>query len=167
MEEAAFLQQIDQHQGIIHKICRLYRDSPEDREDLFQEIVFQLWKTKHTFQGKAKFSSWMYKVALSTAIAIFRKKKPAIIYTPQLPDLPQTEEEDQQSQQLFAALKQLDDADKALMALYLEDLSYGEIAEITGISENYVGVKLTRIRDRIIKILQHGPTKRSLERRRQ
>jgi RNA polymerase sigma factor (sigma-70 family) len=154
MEESAFLQQIDQHQGIIHKICRLYRDSPEDREDLFQEIVFQLWKTKHTFQGKAKFSSWMYKVALSTAIATFRKKKPAIIYTPQLPDLPQTEEEDQQRQQLFAALKQLDDADKALMALYLDDLSYEEIAEITGISENYVGVKLTRIRNRIIKILQ-------------
>lgn len=167
MEETAFLQQIDQHQGIIHKICRLYRDSPEDREDLFQEIVFQLWKTKHTFQGKAKFSSWMYRVALSTAIAVFRKKKPAIIYTPQLPDLPQTEEEDQQSEQLFAALKQLDDADKALMALYLEDLSYEEIAEITGISENYVGVKLTRIRDRIIKILQNGLTKRSLERRRQ
>ena len=154
MEESAFLQQIDQHQGIIHKICRLYRDSPEDREDLFQEIVFQLWKTKHTFQGKAKFSSWMYKVALSTAIATFRKKKPAIIYTPQLPDLPQAEEEDQQRQQLFAALKQLDDADKALMALYLDDLSYEEIAEITGISENYVGVKLTRIRNRIVKILQ-------------
>lgn len=154
MEEATFLQQIDQHQGIIHKICRLYRDSPEDREDLFQEIVFQLWKTKHTFQGKAKFSSWMYRVALSTAMATFRKKKPAIIYTPELPDLPQTEEEDQRRQQLFAALKQLDDADKALMALYLEDLSYEEIAEITGISENYVGVKLTRIRNRIIKILQ-------------
>jgi len=154
MEETAFLQHIDQHQGIIHKICRLYRDSPEDREDLFQEIVFQLWKSKHTFQGKAKFSSWMYKVALSTAMATFRKKKPAIIYTPQLPDFPQTEEEDQQREQLFAALKQLDDADKALMALYLEDLSYEEIAEITGISENYVGVKLTRIRNRIIKILQ-------------
>lgn len=154
MEESAFLQQIDQHQGIIHKICRLYRDSPEDREDLFQEIVFQLWKTKHTFQGKAKFSSWMYRVALSTAMATFRKKKPAIIYTSQLPDLPQTEEEDQQRQQLFAALKQLDDADKALMALYLDDLSYEEIAEITGISENYVGVKLTRIRNRIVKILQ-------------
>lgn len=154
MEEAAFLQQIDQHQGIIHKICRLYRDSPEDREDLFQEIVFQLWKTKHTFQGKAKFSSWMYKVALSTAIATFRKKKLAIIYTPQLPDLPQTEEEDHQRQQLFAALKQLDNADKALMALYLDDLSYEEIAEITGISENYVGVKLTRIRNRIVKILE-------------
>jgi len=154
MEETEFLQEIDQHQGIIHKICRLYRDSPEDREDLFQEIVFQLWKTKHTFQGKAKFSSWMYKVALSTAIATFRKKKPAIIFTPELPDLPQTEDEDPQRQQLFAALKQLDDADKALMALYLDDLSYEEIAEITGISENYVGVKLTRIRNRIVKILQ-------------
>lgn len=154
MEETAFLQQIEQHQGIIHKICRLYRDTPEDREDLFQEIVFQLWKTVPTFEGRAKFSSWMYKVALSTAMATYRKKKPAIIFTAELPDLPQPEDDNQHRQQLFDALKQLDDADKALMALYLDDLSYEEIAEITGISENYVGVKLTRIRNRITQILK-------------
>lgn len=154
MEETAFLQQIEQHQGIIHKICRLYRDTPEDREDLFQEIVFQLWKTVHSFEGRAKFSSWMYKVALSTAMATYRKKKPTIIFTAELPDLPQPEDDHQHRQQLFDALKQLDDADKALMALYLDDLSYEEIAEITGISENYVGVKLTRIRNRITQILK-------------
>ncbi|MEO5562629.1 MAG: sigma-70 family RNA polymerase sigma factor, partial [Chitinophagaceae bacterium] len=64
MEESQFLQLIDQHQGIIHKICRLYRDTKEDREDLFQEIVFQLWKSVSTFSGKASFSTWMYRVAL-------------------------------------------------------------------------------------------------------
>jgi RNA polymerase sigma factor (sigma-70 family) len=69
MEEAPFLQLIDQHQGIIHKICRLYRDSPEDREDLFQDIVFQLWKNAPAFEGRSKFSTWMYRVALSAAIS--------------------------------------------------------------------------------------------------
>lgn len=156
MDEAEFLQLIDQHQGIIHKICRLYRDSKEDREDLFQEIVFQLWKSVHTFRGDAKFSSWMYRVALSTAIAGYRKKKPDIRYLPSLPDEPdeQPHAEDQR-EQLFQALKQLNDADKALITLYLEDLSYQEIAEIVGITESNVGVRLNRIKNKIQQLLKN------------
>lgn len=150
MDEAQFLQLIDQHQGIIHKICRLYRDSNEDREDLFQEIVFQLWKSVPTFIGNAKFSSWMYRVALSTAIVTFRKKKPDILYTPVLPDnadIP--DEHGEQKELLFEALKKLNDDEKALITLYLEDLSYKEIAETIGITENNVGVKLNRIKTKI------------------
>jgi len=111
MQEAEFLTLIDQHQGIIHKICRLYRDSKEDREDLFQEIVFQLWKSVPAFEGRAKFSSWMYRVALSVAIAVFRKKKPHIRYMPSLPDAedPQVQG-DEQREQFFQALKKLNDA---------------------------------------------------------
>lgn len=155
MDESQFLQLIDQHQGIIHKICRLYRDSREDREDLFQEIVFQLWKSAPAFGGKSKFSSWMYRIALNTAIVAFRKKRPDIIYGPVLPERPEERQEpEEQREQLFAALRQLNDADKALIALYLEDLSYQEIAEITGISENNVGVKLTRIRNKIQQLLK-------------
>jgi RNA polymerase sigma factor (sigma-70 family) len=156
MEESEFLTLIDQHQGIIHKICRLYRDSKEDREDLFQEIVFQLWKSAPTFEGKAKFSSWMYRVALSTAIAVFRKKKPDIRYLPALPDEqePQTQS-DEQREQFFQALKQLNDADKALITLYLEDLSYQEIAEIIGITESNVGVRLNRIKTKIQQLLKN------------
>src|SRR5882762_7963298 len=108
MDETQFLREIDQHQGIIHKICRLYRDSKEDQEDLFQEIVFELWKSVPTFSGKARFSSWMYRVALSTAIATFRKKKPDIIYTSILPDHPEAHHEPEEEQeQLLAALKKL------------------------------------------------------------
>ena len=76
MNETQFIQLIDRHQGIIHKICRLYRDSPEDRQDLFQEIVYQLWKSVPTYSGAATFSTWMYRVALSTGIVAFRKKRP-------------------------------------------------------------------------------------------
>ena len=154
MNETQFIQLINQHQGIIHKICRLYRDSPEDREDLFQEIVFQLWKSVPTFNNEAAFSTWMYRVALSTAIVAFRKKKPHIIYTPVLPDNPETLQEHEQTGQLFAALKKLNDDEKALITLYLEELSYKEIAAITGITENNVGVKLNRIKNKIQQLLK-------------
>lgn len=154
MNETQFIQLINRHQGIIHKICRLYRDSPEDREDLFQEIVFQLWKSVPTFNNEATFSTWMYRVALSTAIVAFRKKKPQIIYTPVLPDKPETLQEHEQTGQLFAALKKLDDDEKALITLYLEELSYKEIAAITGITENNVGVKLNRIKNKIQQLLK-------------
>ena len=156
MQEAEFLELIDRHQGIIHKICRLYRDIKEDREDLFQEIVFQLWKSAPTFENRAKFSTWMYKVALSTAIAAYRKKSPAIKYLPDLPERPEAPREtDEQIVQLFDAVKQLNDSDKALIVLYLEDLSYKEIAEITGITENNVGVRLKRIKDKIQQLIKN------------
>lgn len=154
MNETQFIQHINRHQGIIHKICRLYRDSPEDREDMFQEIVFQLWKSMPTFKNEATFSTWMYRVALSTAIVAFRKKKPQIIYTPVLPDKPETLQEHDQTEQLFAALKKLNDDEKALITLYLEELSYKEIAAITGITENNVGVKLNRIKNKIQQLLK-------------
>jgi RNA polymerase sigma factor (sigma-70 family) len=155
MEEAPFLQLIDQHQGIIHKICRLYRDSTEDREDLFQDIVYQLWKNAPAFEGRSKFSTWMYRVALSTAITAYRKKKPAIRYTETLPEKHEAAEEpDEQREQLFKALKQLDDGDKALITLYLEGLNYQEMAEITGLTDNNVGVKLNRIKKKIQQLLK-------------
>jgi RNA polymerase sigma factor (sigma-70 family) len=156
MNEQQFLQLIDQHQGIIHKICRLYRDSREDREDLFQEIVFQLWKSVPTFEGKANFSSWMYRIALSTAIATFRKKKPDIIYTTDLPEQEAAEQKpSEQREKLFEALRKLNDDEKALITLFLEDLSYREISEITGITENNVGVKLSRIRKKLHQFLNN------------
>ncbi|WP_257669802.1 RNA polymerase sigma factor [Parapedobacter tibetensis] len=155
MDETLFLRLINEHQGIIHKICRLYRDSKEDREDLFQEIVFQLWKSLPSFKGKAKFSTWMYRIALSTAIAAFRKKRPDIRYTASLPDEQgEQPEQSEQRERLFEALKKLNDVDKALITLYLEDLTYQEIAEVSGITENNVGVKLNRIKNKIQQLLK-------------
>ena len=156
MEENQFLALIAENQAIIHKVCRLYRDSREDREDLFQEITYQLWRALPSFKGEAKISTWLYRVALNTAIASFRKKKPDVSYTTSLPDLPeetQSEELGIRQERLFAALKQLDDSEKAIITLYFEALSYQQIAEITGINENYVGVKLNRIKNKIQKLL--------------
>ncbi|MES2455853.1 MAG: sigma-70 family RNA polymerase sigma factor [Bacteroidota bacterium] len=155
MNEQAFLILISANQGIIHKVCRLYRDGPEDREDLFQEITYQLWKAFPAFKGDSKPSTWMYRIALNTAIASFRKKRPQTEYHPVLPDLAEEVDEEQQYRQerLFNALKQLDDGEKAIIALYLEDMTYRQIAEVTGITENNVGVKLNRIKQKIQKLL--------------
>jgi RNA polymerase sigma factor (sigma-70 family) len=154
MQQQDFLQLISQHQGIIYKICRIYRDAREDREDLFQEIIFTLWKSAPLFRAEASFSSWMYKVALNTAIASFRKKKPDIRYTGLLPDkAAETDVPDDQHEQLMAAIKRLNDADKALITLHLEGLSHREIAHITGITENNVAVKLSRIKTKLQHLL--------------
>lgn len=147
MDETQFLQLIGQHQGIIHKICRLYRDTKEDREDLFQEIVFQLWKSVGAYSGKAGFATWLYKVALSTAIAGYRKRGPRIVYTDVLPD--RAEALDNAGEELFEVLRMLSDDEKAVITLYLEGLSYKEIAEVIGITENHVGVKLNRIKGKV------------------
>jgi RNA polymerase sigma factor (sigma-70 family) len=152
MDEAPFLGLIKEHQAMIHKICYLYRDSREDREDLFQEIVFQLWKGWPTFKGDAKVTTWMYRVALNTSIAVFRKKRPDIEYTMVLPDLPDEQVNEElalRHEQLFAALRQLSDDEKAIITLYFEEMSYKQIAEVVGINENYVGVKLNRIKAKL------------------
>jgi RNA polymerase sigma factor (sigma-70 family) len=150
MDEGQFLALIKQHQAIIHKICRLYRESKEDREDLFQEILIQLWKSVSGFDNRSKFSTWMYRVALSTAIAIYRKNKVMVVYRPVLSDVAvEPEADDEQYELLLHAIKKLNDADKALILLYLEDLSYKDIADITGITENNVAVRLKRIRNKI------------------
>jgi RNA polymerase sigma factor (sigma-70 family) len=156
MQDLQFSELITQHQGIIHKVCRLYRNSREDREDLFQEIVFQVWKALPGFEGRAKITSWMYRIALNTAMATFRKRITPISYVEQLPDYTEEPNDDEASrhERMMAALQQLTDAEKALITLYFEDLSYEEIAEITGINANHVGVKLHRIKTKLQKLLK-------------
>ena len=155
--EALFLALINQHRGIIFKISRLYRDSQEDREDLFQEIVFQLWKSFPAFKGNASTGTWLYRIALNTAISSFRKKTPDIRYTDALPDLAEgqpSEELAHRQEQFFAAMKHCDDSEKTIITLYLEGLSYQQIAGITGMTENNVGVRLNRIKSKIQKLIK-------------
>ncbi|TDO20862.1 RNA polymerase sigma factor [Pedobacter duraquae] len=159
MEEKPFLQLISDNQRIIDKICRLYRDTKEDRRDLFQEIVFQLWQSIDSFRGQSKPSTFIYRVAINTALTSFRKDKTKklIDYTDQLPEManePEDRDLEARTQALIAAVKKLSEPDRAIMALLLDDLSYREIAEITGTSENNIAVKISRIKDRIRKILK-------------
>lgn len=153
MEQEAFLKIISENQKIIHKVCRMYRNTAEDRQDLFQEIVFQLWKSFSGFRGESKVSSWIYRIALNTAILAFRRPGPLISYTESLPDFPDHDTGNDQEEAMYSALKKLSEPERALIALFLEDYSYQEIAAITGITENYVGVKISRIKDKLRNIL--------------
>jgi RNA polymerase sigma-70 factor (ECF subfamily) len=155
--EKEFLALIHDHQNIIYKICRLYRDNKEDQEDLFQEIVYQLWKSYPGFKRESKVSSWMYRIALNTAIAVYRKSNISIDYYREFPEhLHLSDEKDisQNEERLFLALRQLNDSEKAVISLYLEDFNYAEIAAITGLSESNVGVRLNRIKNKLKQILK-------------
>jgi RNA polymerase sigma-70 factor (ECF subfamily) len=155
-----FLHIVAQHQGIIHKVCRIYRDTMEDREDLFQEIVYQLWKAFPSFKGEAQPSTWMYKIALSTAVARYRKRHHRL-HQQKVPIekasyvLEREEEEtSEQKDRLYRAIGTHSPAEKAIITLYLDDYNYVEMADIIGISENYIGVKLNRIKEKLRKLLK-------------
>ncbi len=152
-----FLKIINEHQNIIHKISRLYRDSVEDREDLFQEVILQLWKAFPNFRQESKVSTWIYRIALNTAIAAFRKKNVVVEFKENIPEKfhpSEGNETSENEEKMYSALRKLNDAEKAIISLYLEDYSYREIAELTGISENNVGVKINRIKNKLKQILR-------------
>jgi RNA polymerase sigma factor (sigma-70 family) len=150
--ENSFLIDIQNNQNIIYKVCNLYRDSREDQEDLFQEIVYQLWKSYPGFKGESKLSSWIYRIALNTAIAVYRKPKLKITYPDEFPEQVQYSADTNSSEneeRLFDTLRTLTGAEKAVISLYLEDFSYQEIAAITGLTESNVGVRLNRIKNKL------------------
>jgi len=155
--ENEFVNLIHEYQKIIYRVCKMYRETREDQEDLFQEIVYQLWKSYPSFKGESKISSWMYRIALNTAIAIFRKRKLPVKYAEKLPEdlySEATNTVSENEERLFEALRTLNDADKALISLFLEGFTYQEMAAITGITESNTGVRLNRIKNKLKTILK-------------
>jgi len=138
---AEFIERITDNQGAIYKVCNVYANSREDREDLRQEIILQLWKSYPGFQGKSKFGTWMYRIAFNTAITNIRKSKKhpiieALSGTEQsIPDREDIDYMNDDTNRLFEAIAKLKDVEKAIVMLYLEEKSYREIGEIVGISE--------------------------------
>jgi len=156
-QEQTFLERVDRSQGIIHRICRIYCKEEEDRKDLFQEILIQLWKSYGSFQGKSKFSTWVYRVSLNVAIQHLRskgKKPRQVALSPQLFEIAEGKNEDfdEKLKWLKATMDQFSTIDKVIVMLYLEDKNNDEIAEIVGISQNYVRVKMNRIKSKLKKI---------------
>ena len=157
--ETEFVALLDEHQNIIHKICRLYTNNEVEHEDLFQEISIQLWRSYKRFEGKSKFSTWMYRVGLNTAITLYRKEKKRLNTQPlneQFTAIAQEEyngQEDEQLEWLYQKIKHFSEIDKALVLLYLEDKRYDEIAETLGISAGNARVKMNRIKERLKKML--------------
>ena len=154
-----FLIAFETNQNIAHKICRLYTTNENDHKDLFQEITIQLWKNYPKFRGDAKFSTWMYRVALNTAISLYRKSTRTIktndlsdvIYKIKATNYDDTEE--LQLKALYKAIQGLNDIDKALIFLYLENKNYKEISITLGISAVNARVKMNRAKNKLKKIL--------------
>ncbi len=153
--EKEFLKIVEKNQGIIHKVCNVYCDSEEDKQDLFQEIVAQLWKSYPSFRKESKFSTWMYRVALNTAITTFKKSKrrpdqDSLTYDNfQLKDDSYDAGLEDNIKLLHKAIKKLSGVEKSIILLFLEGKKYEEIAEITGITQNYVRVKMNRIKKKL------------------
>lgn len=157
--EHSFVGLLEKHQNIVHKVCRLYTNNQDAHNDLFQEITIQLWKAYPKFRGDAKFSTWMYRVGLNTAITLYRKNKRKI-KTQEFESVQfkikaevYDDTDEQQLKLLYSAVKQLNDIDKALVFLYLEDKNYKEISETMGISEVNARVKMNRIKTKLRTIL--------------
>ncbi|APQ16334.1 RNA polymerase sigma factor [Maribacter hydrothermalis] len=157
--EHKFVTELQDNQNIVHKVCTLYTNDRDSHNDLFQEITIQLWKAYPKFRGDAKFSTWMYRVALNTAITLYRKNKKridtadyeSIIFKVKADEYDETEEI--QLKLMYKAVKQLGDVDKALVFLYLEDKNYTEISDTLGISEVNARVKMNRIKTKLRTIL--------------
>ncbi len=157
--EQQFVKQLEKNQNIVHKVCRVYTTNSDAHKDLFQEITIQLWKAYPKFRGDSKFSTWMYRVALNTAITLYRKSKRQI-KTNDITDfhyMLKSDEYDgeieEQMQLLYKAIHQLSDIEKALILLYLEDKPYKEISETMGITEVNARVKVNRIKTKLKTIL--------------
>ena len=157
--EHNFVELLEKHQNIVHKVCRLYTNNYDAHNDLFQEITIQLWKAYPKFRGDSKFSTWMYRVGLNTAITLYRKSKrtinttqfDAVQFKISAVDYDDTEEE--QLKLLYSAVHQLNDIEKALVFLYLEDKNYREISETMGITEVNARVKMNRLKGKLRTIL--------------
>ncbi|GGK56214.1 MULTISPECIES: RNA polymerase sigma factor [Flavobacteriaceae] len=149
-----FFQNIKENEGIIYKVARLYADSAEDQKDVYQEIVYQLWKSYPSFKKNSKISTWMYRVALNTAISNLKKEKRKGIQVPIDNSLLNRMDEidtvmEEQITLLYAHIKKLSIVEKGIILLHLEGKNYDEIAAITGFTATNIGTRLARIKNKL------------------
>jgi RNA polymerase sigma-70 factor (ECF subfamily) len=153
-----FLAKVNESQGILYRICAVYTNDQEDRNDLWQEILLQLWRSFSSFQEKSSVSTWMYRVALNTALMHQRKKKRRWFHRPiEDKELAIAENisahRDEEVDLLYTCIHDLPHMDRAVILLKLEQKSYREIAEITGFSESNVSIRIVRIKEKLRQML--------------
>lgn len=155
-----FLKMLSDYQGVIHKVNQIYFKSKADKEDNFQEVVCQLWRSFPTFRNKGKPASWIYAVAINTSITKIRKDS-RLEFSDTEPDVAAVDPHEQQERnenyrRLINALYELNEIDRSIMLLYMEDYSYEEIAEIVGVSSSNIGVKIHRLKVQLQKRLNNN-----------
>lgn len=150
--ESAFIALVEEHKRIIYKVCYVYAADKENLNDLYQEVVINLWKAYPRFRGECAASTWVYRIGLNTCISFFRKSKSRPEVVPITVDLEAfADEEDKTAslRELYRMINSLGQLERALILLWLEERSHQEIADIIGISRNNVAVRLNRIREKL------------------
>ncbi|MEO7992708.1 MAG: sigma-70 family RNA polymerase sigma factor [Chryseolinea sp.] len=149
-----FIACISEHERIIFKVCKMYCRSRDDEQDLFQDILLQLWKSFPSFKRDSKVSTWMYRVALNTAITRLRneKKRPEQqTIDKDVLQIPNTinDPKDEKFTLMIKAIEKLSSVEKAIMVLYMEDHNYREMAEVMGMTESNIGFKINQIKTKL------------------
>jgi RNA polymerase sigma factor (sigma-70 family) len=152
--EEEFINTVKSNEGIIYKIVRIYTFNRQDEQDLYQEIIYQLWKSFKSFKNYSKISTWIYKIALNTAIGhLVKEKRSGRKITFEDVILQTTEHEDREKKEkvesLYAEIKKLNPIDKGIMLLYLEGNNYEELATITGFTYSNIATRLSRIKQKL------------------
>ena len=156
MSEKEFLSQLKEHQNIIYKLVHLYATSEEDKKDLYQEILFQAWKTYSSFRGEAKFSTWLYRLSLNTIFTIQRKtNKVEYTDTTKYEEQLITTSSNDEKERLYKAIRTLSDTERAIVSLHLDGYDNKEVGELIGITANLVGVKLHRAKQQLTTLLKN------------
>jgi RNA polymerase sigma-70 factor (ECF subfamily) len=163
-QETRFREWLAAHTGLLLKVARSFAEGTADVDDLLQEMLLQVWISLPNFRGQSKPTTWLYRVALNTALAWKRRehkhRRQGVVITTgaEIVDVAAVSEEQQaqreQLEQLYAAIRALEPTKRALVLLYLDGLTYAEMAEVTGLSETNVGVRLTRIKRELTTILK-------------
>ena len=165
IKETDFLELLLKHEGLIHKICRVYASDISGKQDLFQEIILQLWKSFKGFRNESKISTWIYRVALNTALTQQRSGKLKVSLSFIGLKLKDTIDENDSSghqeniNHLYSAISKLNEVEKAIVMLYIDDKSYEEMEDILGIGQGTLRVKMNRIKEKlrqITKTIEHG-----------
>lgn len=159
-KEESFEFIIKNYKSMMLNVCRIYSNGErEEMSDLFQEVLLNIWKGIHTFEGKSSLTTWLYRVTLNTAISHLRNKKkqiPIVEIREEFNHLTDKNKPDEQLEILYKAIEKLNEVDKSLIFLYLENKSHKEIAEILGISVSNVGTRIQRIKIKLEHIIKNS-----------
>lgn len=159
MSEQEFLRQVRENQGIIYKLVGLYARDPDEKKDLYQDILLQTWKAWPGFRGESRFSTWLYRISLNTILGHRRKenRRPVILEHEEDRHMVENMAPDRQDKEaLRKAIRQLKETDRAVITLHLDGYGNMEIADMLGITPNHVAVKLNRIKGHLQDQLNPG-----------
>ena len=156
-----YLAYIKPHAGIIIKICRAYTNNQHDFEDYYQEVCLQIWRSHERFEGLSDWSTWVYRVALNVCMTYLKQDKKRSenqAVDTEVESLLSSDDRDamRELNTLYVLIRQLSETDRAIILLYLDQLSYQQIADITGTNANNIGVRITRIKQRLSKLAEQN-----------